>query len=74
MSTAWLASFAHRVTDSSQLGRPGADGVLTRLAELMFIELLRRYLEDLPGGQQGWLAGLRDDVVGKVIARRRCNT
>jgi AraC-like DNA-binding protein len=55
------------VTQESQLGRPGADGVLTRLAELMFIQLLRRYLEELPQGQTGWLAGLRDEVVGRVL-------
>ena len=67
MSTAWLDGFARQVTRESQLGRPGADGVLTRLAELMFIELLRRYLEELPPGQTGWLAGLRDQVVGRVL-------
>jgi AraC-like DNA-binding protein len=68
MSSAWLDSFARRLTQEAQLGRPGADGVLTRLAELMFLELLRRYLEELPEGQTGWLAGLRDEVVGKVLA------
>jgi AraC-like DNA-binding protein len=68
MSSAWLDGFARQVTRESQLGRPGADGVLTRLAELMFIELLRRYLEELPQGQTGWLAGLRDEAVGRVLA------
>jgi len=68
MSAAWLGAFAGRVTDKSLLGTPGADGVLTRLAELMFVELLRRYLEALPAGQTGWLAGLRDDVVGRAVA------
>jgi AraC-like DNA-binding protein len=68
MSSEWLAGFAGRVTDGSQLGRPGAAGVLTRLAELMFVELLRRYLQELPPGQTGWLAGLRDEVVGRVLA------
>jgi AraC-like DNA-binding protein len=68
MSSAWLDGFARQLTTESHLGRPGADGVLTRLAELMFIELLRRYLEELPAGQIGWLAGLRDDVVGRVLA------
>ena len=42
--------------------------MLTRLAELMFIEVLRRYLDELPPEQTGWLAGLRDDVVGRVLA------
>ena len=63
----WLGNFTRLLTEESQLGRPGADGVLTRLAELMFIELLRRYLEELPPGQTGWLAGLRDEVVGRVL-------
>jgi AraC-like DNA-binding protein len=68
MSTAWLDGFAGQVTKEAQLGRPGADSVLTRLAELMFIQLLRRYLEELPPGQSGWLAGLRDETVGRVLA------
>jgi AraC-like DNA-binding protein len=67
MSNAWLGGFARQLTEESRLGRPGADSVLTRLGELMFIEVLRRYLEDLPPGHTGWLAGLRDDVVGRVL-------
>jgi AraC-like DNA-binding protein len=67
MSNAWHDSFTRQLTEESRLGRPGADTVLTRLAELMFIEVLRRYLEDLPPGQTGWLAGLRDEVVGRVL-------
>ncbi len=41
--------------------------MLTRLAELMFVEVVRRYLEALPTGQKGWLAGLRDEVVGRGL-------
>lgn len=68
MSGAWLGSFTRQLTEESRLGRPGSDTVLTRLAELMFIEVLRRYLEALPPGQTGWLAGLRDELVGRVLA------
>jgi hypothetical protein len=67
MSNAWHGSFTRQLTEESRLGRAGADVVLTRLAELMFIELLRRYLEELPPGQTGWLAGLRDEVVGRAL-------
>lgn len=67
MSNPWLGSFVHQITEESRLGRPGADTVLTRMAELMFVELLRRYLDDLPPGQTGWLAGLRDELVGRVL-------
>ena len=67
LSNGWHAGFARQLTEESRLGRPGADSALTRLAELMFIEVLRRYLEQLPAGQTGWLAGLRDEVVGRAF-------
>lgn len=68
MSNAWLGGFTRQLTEESHLGRAGAEGALTRLAELMFIEVLRRYLEELPSGQTGWLAGLRDELVGCALA------
>jgi len=68
LSASWLGSFTRQLTEESRLGRAGADTVITRLAELMFIEALRRYLEELPPGQTGWLAGLRDEVVGRALS------
>jgi AraC-like DNA-binding protein len=68
LSRGWLGSFAQQVVEESRTQRAGADTVLTRLAELMFIEVVRRYLETLPAEQTGWLAGLRDPVVGKALA------
>jgi AraC-like DNA-binding protein len=67
MSNAWLGTFPRQVIEESRLGRPGADTVLTRMAELMFIEVLRRYIDDLPPEQTGWLAGLRDEVVSRAL-------
>ena len=67
-SNAWLGSFVRQASEETRLGRPGAEGVLTRLAELMFIEVLRRHLADLPAGHTGWLAGLRDELVGRALA------
>src|SRR5690348_13118467 len=40
LSNAGLEGFTRRLTEESRLGRPGADGVLTRLAELMFLEVV----------------------------------
>ena len=68
MSNAWLGSFPRQVTEESRLNRAGAHTVLTKMAELMFIEVLRRYLDEQPPDQTGWLAGLRDEVVGRVLA------
>jgi AraC-like DNA-binding protein len=68
ISTALLGSFTDQVVAESKNGRPGSATVLTRMAELMFIEMLRQYLDQLPSGQTGWLAGLRDDIVGKALS------
>jgi len=67
LSSGWLQSFARQVVEESQARRVGADSVLTRLAELMFVEVLRRYIETLPLEQRGWLAGLRDAAVGRAL-------
>jgi AraC-like DNA-binding protein len=48
--------------------RPGAECIRLRLSELMFVEVVRRYLEMLPPEEIGWLAGLRDPVVGRAVA------
>ncbi len=64
----WLSEFPRQVVAESRLGRVGADTMLTRMAELMFIEVVRRHLETLPPQQTGWLAGLRDPVVGPALA------
>jgi AraC-like DNA-binding protein len=48
--------------------RAGRDGVLLRISELMFVEVVRRHLASLPAGPEGWLAGLADPVVGRALA------
>ena len=49
-------------------GLPGAAALLERASETMFIEALQRYLESMPAGSTGWLAGLRDPQVGRALA------
>lgn len=46
---------------------PGTEVVLERLAEMMFVDTARRYLEGLPADATGWLAGLRDRHVGRAL-------
>jgi len=55
------------VRESAAL-RPGAGSLLAKLSELMFVEALRRYVENLPPQGMGWLAGLRDLQVGRALA------
>ena len=49
--------------------RGGERCLLMRLSELMFIEVLRRYLRENEAIESGWLGGLRDPVAGPALAR-----
>ena len=46
----------------------GGRGVLLRLAELMFVEVVRRHLETMAETQSGWLAGLHDPLVARTLS------
>jgi len=47
---------------------PGTDAVVAKLAEALFVEALRRYVNDIPAREIGWLAGARDETVGHALA------
>jgi len=64
----WLSEFPRQVVAESQAGRAGSETMLTRMAELMFVEVVRRHLEELGPQRTGWLAGLADPVVGPALA------
>jgi AraC-like DNA-binding protein len=67
-TTGWLGTLLNIAVNESGRARPGGENVLARLSELMFVETIRRYIETLPPAQTGWLAGLRDPVVGQALA------
>jgi AraC-like DNA-binding protein len=49
-------------------GEPGAATVLAKVSEVLFVESVRRYLASLPPEATGWLAGLRDPVIGRALS------
>jgi AraC-like DNA-binding protein len=57
------------VIAESTAKRAGSEGVLARLSELMFIEVVRRHIASLPPENTGWLAGLRDPHVGRALGK-----
>jgi AraC-like DNA-binding protein len=64
----WLAnSIQFSVREAEGLGI-GSDVVLARLSEVLFVEILRRFIQELPDQQKGWLAGARDPVIGETLA------
>ena len=64
----WLENAIRYSVDNMDPSRPGGETVLAKLAEVLFVETLRRYIALLPREQTGWLAGVRDPEVGKTLA------
>ncbi|BDG01445.1 AraC family transcriptional regulator [Anaeromyxobacter oryzae] len=64
----WLSRFLEVAEAESRSPGPGGAGMLSRLSELMFVELVRRHVETLPPDRTGWLAGLCDPHVGRALA------
>jgi hypothetical protein len=64
----WLENSIRYSIEDPKASDAGAEAVLARLCETLFIETLRRYMTLLPPGQTGWLAGARDAEVGRVLA------
>lgn len=64
----WLAnSIQFSVREAVGPGA-GSEVVLAKLSEVLFLETLRRFIQDLPDHQKGWIAGARDPVIGEALA------
>lgn len=63
----WLEASVRYALAEARSPRPGGDGVLAKLAEVVFIEVLRLYMHQQGEGRTGWLAGVGDRIVGSAL-------
>jgi AraC-like DNA-binding protein len=64
----WIAQFMQQAVAESASKRPGGEAMLARMSEMMFVDAVRRFVDDLPPESTGWLAGVRDRHVGRALA------
>jgi AraC-like DNA-binding protein len=63
----WLEASLRYALAEARSPRPGGEGVLAKLAEVLFIEVLRLYMNEQAEGRTGWLAGVSDRIVGAAM-------
>lgn len=64
----WLDVTLAQIRADVDAGRPGADIVLARLADILFVQAIEAYLtEHADTAESGWLAALRDPYVGEAL-------
>jgi AraC-like DNA-binding protein len=64
----WIEQSIRFSVEEAGAERPGGEAVLAKLSEVLFVETLRRYVNQWPEGRSGWLAGARDPEVGRALA------
>lgn len=66
-SVHWLEPTLKFIACEAASGRPGAQTVVSRLADVLFIQIVRGYLASLPPGASGWLGALGDAQIGQAL-------
>lgn len=63
----WLETILRRMVSESAIQRPGQHAVLSRITEVLFVEVLRSWMKSLGPGEGGWIGGIADPHIGKAL-------
>ena len=66
-SDALMRELLRAALEQKASGKAGAATLVARAGELMFLQALRQHMDSLPDSASGWLAGLRDEQVGRAL-------
>jgi AraC-like DNA-binding protein len=64
----WIETSLRFAAQEMASGRPGSPAILAQLAECLFMEAVRRYVDSTPPVEHGWIAGLRDPAISRALA------
>jgi len=66
-SADWVEANLRYPLEEARASRPGSSSLLARSAELLFLDVLRRYIAERRPEELGWLGALRDPPVAKAL-------
>jgi AraC-like DNA-binding protein len=64
----WLDATMRYLSEEAAHPHIGAETIIGRLIDVMFVEAVRTWLKDQPEGAAGWLGALRDPAIGTALA------
>jgi AraC-like DNA-binding protein len=64
---AWREAILQRMVSEAALERPGQRVTLSRLTEVLFVEVLRSWITSLAPGEGGWLGAMADPHIGPAL-------
>lgn len=63
----WLEVTSQLISNEIRADRIGSSALMDRLGGVLFIQVIRSYVESLPPDQTGWLGALRDPRIGGAL-------
>jgi AraC-like DNA-binding protein len=63
----WLEAILRRMVSESAVERPGQRVALSRMTEVLFVEVLRSWIKSLRPGEGGWLGAMADPHIGPAL-------
>ncbi len=63
----WREAILQRMVGEAATERPGQRAALSRLTEVLFVEVLRTWIASLGPGQGGWLGAISDPHIGPAL-------
>ena len=63
----WLDAILRRMVSEAAVERPGQRIALSRMTEVLFVEVLRSWIKSLRPGEGGWLGAMADPHIGPAL-------
>ena len=63
----WLDAILQRMVSESAVERPGQRVALSRMTEMLFVDVLRSWIKSLRPGEGGWLGAMADPHIGPAL-------
>jgi len=63
----WLEAILRRMVSESAIERPGQRVALSRMTDVLFVEVLRSWIKTLGPGEGGWLGAMADPHIGPAL-------
>ena len=66
-TSALMKELLRAAIDERSSRRAGAESVLAKISELMFVQAIRQHMDALAADARCWLSGLRDEHIGRAL-------
>jgi len=63
----WFDAILQRMVNESAVERPGQRVALSRMTEMLFVEVLRCWIKSLRPGEGGWIGAMADPHIGPAL-------